>query len=261
MKSLIRSATTFGLVGSTLLASWLGSTLNVLALTQEQIINKLNGVPVYTIGNNKEILLQAGQNNQTIFVTYMSHQQAQQVVEGIKEADPSKDVEVITLPLGKVYELVKEKEKNQSQKPPDAFTFVPLEKEIPSALSLLKEDNPKAEVFPGIPLFYAMVTIDNKQSFLSIKDGEKSLTPFYFEKQSLQNLVENLKKQQPELASSVEIKVTPLGGIVETFENSQNKKEQEEFAESVVLIPSEESAAILRTLLQQKNQGQGTQSQ
>ena len=102
-----------------------------------------------------------------------------------------------------------------------------------------------------------MVTVDNQKSFLSIRDGEKSLTPFYFEKESLQNLIENIKKQQPDIASSIEIKVTPLGGIVETFENS---KDQEEFAKSVVLVPSQESAEVLRKLRQQNNQEKGAKS-
>ncbi len=256
MKSFIRWSITLGLVGSSILTSWLGSTLDVLALTPEQIVQKLNRIPVYTIGNSKEILL-SDNNNKKVFVTYLSHQDAKQVVDEIIEKDPERQVEVITLPLGKVYELLKEKEKSQSQEPPDLFTFIPIKDQLPSALSILKQENPKVEEFPGIPLFYGMVTVNNQQTFLSVKEGKNSLTPFYFEKESLQQLIENIKKQQPELASSIEVKVTPLGGIVSAFESDDQK--QEDFVESVVLVPSQESAKRLMQIMQsqeQVNQGQ-----
>lgn len=248
MKSFIRWTITLGFVGSSVLTSWLGSTLNVLALTPEQIMQKLNQIPVFTIGNNKEILL-SDNNDKKVFVTYMSHQDAQQVVEQISKQDPERKVEVVTLPLGKVYELLKEKEKSQSQDPPDMFTFIPLKDQLPLALSILKQENPKVEEFPGIPLFYGMVTVNNQETFLSVKDGEQSLTPFYFEKESLQQLIENIKKQQPDLASSITVKVTPLGGIVSALESDDQK--QEDFIKSIVFVPSQESADMIMKLRQQ----------
>lgn len=252
MKSFIRSSITLGLVGgSVMIYSLFNSSLSVLALTPEQIVEKLNQIPVFTIGNSKEILLSTDNNKKT-FVTYLSHQDAQQVVEQITKENPESKVEVITIPLGKVYELLKNKEKSRSQEPPDLFTFIPLKKQLPSALSILKQENPSAKNFPGIPLFYGMIKVDEQETFLSVKDGERSFTPFYFERESLQKLIENIRLQQPKFASSIEVKVTPLGGIVSAFES--NDKKQEDFVKSVVLIPSQESAKKLLETFKQNQQ-------
>ena len=51
MNSLMRWSTTLGLVGSTVLATWLGQTLKVLALPTDDVIKILQGVPVFTISD------------------------------------------------------------------------------------------------------------------------------------------------------------------------------------------------------------------
>ncbi|MGP0128718.1 MAG: Tic22 family protein [cyanobacterium endosymbiont of Rhopalodia musculus] len=240
MKSFIRSSVILGLVGSSvLISSLLDSSLNVLALTPKQIVEKLNQIPVFTIGNSNEILLST-EDDRRAFVTYLSHQDAQQVVKEITKENPETKVEVITIPLGQVYELLKNKEKSQSQEPPDLFTFVPLKAQLKSALSILREEDPNIESFPGIPLFYGMVKVDKQDTFLSVQDGKESFTPFYFERESLQKLIENIRLKQPEFASSIKVKVTPLGGIVSAFESDDKKKE--DFVKSVILVPSQESA-------------------
>ncbi|WP_267383484.1 Tic22 family protein [Cyanobacterium sp. uoEpiScrs1] len=249
MKLFIHRSITIGLiVSSIIISSLLDNKFNALALTPEQIMQKLNQIPVFTIGNSKEILL-SDNDNKKIFVTYLNHQDAQQVVENITKENPERQVKVITIPLGKVYQLLKDKQKSESQGPPDLFTFVPGKKQLTSALSILKKEDPTADTFPGIPLFYGMVTVDKKKTFLSINYDKESFTPFYFERESLQKLIETIKKQQPELASSIEVKVTQLEGILSAFE--KNDKEQERFAKSVVLVPSEDSAKKLLEILKE----------
>lgn len=207
MKSFICSSITLGLAGSSVITCLvLNYRLSVLALTPEQIFQKLNQMPVRTIGNSKKI-----------FVTYMSHQDAQQVAEQITKENPKSKVEVMTILLGMVYELLKSQYKSKAQKPPDLFTFIPFKKQLPSALSILKKESPRSRNFTEIPLFYGMIKSNRQENFLSVKDGEKNFTPFYFKRESLQRLIKNIRLQQPKFASSIKVKGTPLGGIVSAF--------------------------------------------
>jgi Tic22-like family len=217
MKSFICSSITLGLAGSSVITCLvLNYRLSVLALTPEQIFQKLNQMPVRTIGNSKEILLSVD-NHKKIFVTYMSHQDAQQVAEPITKENPKSKVEVMTILLGMVYELLKSQYKSKAQKPPDLFTFIPFKKQLSSALSILKKESPRSRNFTKIPLFYGMIKSNRQENFLSVKDGEKNFTPFYFQRESLQRLIKNIRLQQPKFASSIKVKGTPLGGIVSAF--------------------------------------------
>jgi nickel transport protein len=49
MKALVRWGTTIGLIGSTIATSLFAGGLSALALTQQQIVEKLSSVPVFTI--------------------------------------------------------------------------------------------------------------------------------------------------------------------------------------------------------------------
>ena len=251
MKSFIRHSIALGLIGSSVVTFWLNSTLNVLALTPKEIVKKLNQIPVYTIGNNKEVLL-SHKDNQEIFVTYMSYQDAREVVESITQDNPERQVKVVTLPLGQVYELLRHKLDNKSKGPPDSFLFVPLKEQISPAKSIFKREYP-GQQFEGIPLFYGTVTVDKQETFLSVESKKEDVTPFYFERESLEKLIENIKQQQPEFASSIEVKVTSLFAVLTSLEaNKQGKK----FGESVVLVPSLEAAKKLLETRQQSRQAE-----
>lgn len=217
MKPFICSSITLGLAGSSVMTCLvLNYRLSVLALTLAQIVQKLNQMPVFTIGNSKEILLSVD-NNQKIFVTYMSHQDAQQVVEQITKENPKSKVEVMTIPLGMIYEFLKSQYKSKAKKLPDLFTFIPYKKQLPSALSILKKEYPRSRNFTEITLFYGMIKLNKQKTFLSVKDGEKNFTPFYFKRESLRRLIKNIRLQQAKFASSIKVKGTPLGGIVSAF--------------------------------------------
>ncbi len=99
----------------------------------------------------------------------------------------------------------------------------------------------------GVPLFVAKAGDD--QGYLTIKQNEREIIPFFFEEDQVQKLIENFKKNQPDLASSVVVEVVPLEGMIAALQEGED-----EMLTKIVLWPSQESLEFLRSNMPQQNQ-------
>ena len=100
MNSLMRWSTTLGLVGSTVLATWLGQTLKVLALPTDDVIKILQGVPVFTISDAQGAPLVAiGEGNKKVTGVFMSQQEAQNFFNQLKKQKPDVAAKAVELVL------------------------------------------------------------------------------------------------------------------------------------------------------------------
>lgn len=239
MKSLFRWSATVGLVSSTLLASWLGGNLKALALPEQQIIEKLQGVPVFTLADEKGVpLVAVVENDKKVTGVFISQEDAKAFLQQLQKDNPevAQKVKVQPVSLGQVYKL------QNSQKETDGLiiSYVPDETEVESAKKLLSANG--QEYQGGVPLFVAKAGED--QGFLTISQNEQQVIPMFFEEASVKAMVEQFKKQKPELASTVKIEVIPLESVIETLKNSEDQ-----MLNKIVLIPSQETMNFIRTNL------------
>lgn len=239
MKSLVRWSATLGLVGTTLLGSFFGGNLRALALTEQQVMEKLQTVPVFTVTDGEGSPLVASipnQNNQNEAVAgvFISQGDAEAFVERLKREKPElgNQVRVVPVSLAEVYQL-----DQQSQNQPNGldFAYIPVQRQVQSAQQLLGQ----GQEFRGVPLFVAKG--GQQGGYLTIQQEGQQVIPFFFDKEQLQNLVNRFKEQQPNLASSVQIQVVPLEGIINTLQTQDNPQ-----LEQILLIPSQESLQFLR---------------
>jgi nickel transport protein len=239
MKSLVRWSATLGLVGTTLLGSFFGGNLRALALTEQQVMEKLQTVPVFTVTDGEGSPLVASipnQNNQNEAVAgvFISQRDAEAFVERLKREKPElgNQVRVVPVSLAEVYQL-----DQQSQNQPNGldFAYIPVQQQVQSAQQLLGQ----GQEFRGVPLFVAKG--GQEGGYLTIQQEGQQVIPFFFDKEQLQNLVNRFKEQQPNLASSVQIQVVPLEGIINTLQTQDNPQ-----LEQILLIPSQESLQFLR---------------
>ncbi|WNZ45875.1 hypothetical protein Q2T42_29215 [Leptolyngbya boryana CZ1] len=249
MKSLVRWSTTAALVGGTLMGTLVGG-LQALALTPEQISQKLRAVPVFTIANNQGAPLVAqppnGQKGNPVAGVFISQKDAAAFLENLKAKNPAlaKDVRVVPVSLAEVYQL------NQgAQGKPDKldFAYVPTKQQVDSAVAILKQGGQQVSQFNGTPLFVARA--GKEKGFLTIQEGNQSVIPMFFNKEDLQPLVDRFKQQKPDLAATVDIQVFPLEGVMEAM-----KKEKDPQLDKIVLIPPRETIEFVRS--QQPQQGQ-----
>nr|WP_049858464.1 Tic22 family protein [Gloeothece citriformis] len=243
MKSIFRWSAALGLVSSTLLTPWLGGNFKALALPEQQIIERLQAVPVFTLADDKGVpLVAVVENDQKVTGVFISQEDAKAFLEQLKKDNPqvAEKVKVQPVSLGQVYKL------QNSQKEPDGLivSYVPDETEVESAKKLLSESG--KEYQGGVPLFVAKAGED--QGYLTINQNNQQVIPMFFEKASVTAMVEQFKKQKPDLASTVKIEVIPLESVIETLESSDDQ-----MLNKIVLVPSQETMNFIRANLPNQN--------
>jgi len=246
MKSLIRWSATASLIGATLVGSVLAGALEVLALTPDQIMQKLRPVPVFTIANSEGAPLvaspQNGQKGNPVAGVFISQKDAEAFLSNLRTRSPdiAKNVKVVPVSLAEVYKMnTANQGKNDSEKL--VFTVVPSRQQVDTAQTLLKQSGAK-EQFNGTPLFVARGGAD--KGYLTIQQGDRAIIPMFFKKEELQNLMDRFKKQDPKIASTLEVQVLNLEGVLEVMRTKNDPQ-----LDQIMLIPPRESLEFVRSNL------------
>ena len=253
MKSLQRWGVRLGVFSGALAGFFMGVTSQSLALPQEQIVQKLQQVPVFTIADqNGAPLVASGDNNGRVTGVFISQQDAKAFVNRLKEEKPElgQKVQVVALSLGEIYQLEQQQQnqqENQQQADSLNFAYVPMEEQVQSALSVLQSQGEQVENFQGVPLFIARSS--QEQGYLTVQQNGQQMIPLFFEKQQLEGMIDQFKQNQPEKASSVEIDVITLEGMVQTLEEQDDQQ-----LNQIVLVPSQESMQFIQSVQQQQQQ-------
>ena len=250
MRLRARQSATFAFIGSAIVGSAFVSGLPAQALPLDQIVQKLEPVPVFMIIDDKGVPLVAtilnGNKKHAIVGIFIKEKDAEEFVDQLKTKNPdlAKTAKVIPVSLGKVYKL---EQANESKPDAPTFTYVPEQQDVKAALSVLQQNGQKVNRFSGTPLFVAK-TGKNKD-YLSIKQNNQEEIPFFFNQNELQSLVERFKQQKPNIASTVTIEVVSLEDLLQTLKTRNNAGLSE-----VVLVPPKESLDYVRSLQSNQNQ-------
>ncbi|GAA6622283.1 Tic22 family protein [Scytonema sp. NUACC26] len=249
MKSLVRWSTTVTLVGSTLLATIFSGTVPVLALTEQQIKEKLDPVPVFLITNNKGVPLtrtipanaQNGQQNapkKDVSVTdvFMSGQEAQAFVNELRSAkgkDPKmaemlKSLQVTPVPLGLIYQRLRDAG-NKADRP--VFAFQPGKQDLEGAMTLLRQSGKNVQQFPSVPVF---IVRSPEKGYVSVKRkaDNKEMIPLFLSKKDAQGLLEQIKAQVPK----ADIQVVDIDNVIKTL-----REKNDAWLSQVAIVPSSDS--------------------
>lgn len=251
MKSFARWSATLGLIGGTLLTSWLGQILPALALPQEEVIKLLQPVAVFTLADTKGVplvgVVKDKEGKDALITTvFISRQDAQQFFQQLQKDKPeiANKFQVQIVSLGDVYKL----ESTNASKP-DRLNFIyqPMQDEVEVAKKLLSENGQQYQ--GGVPLFVARG--GKEQGYLTIQQNNEAIIPVFFEKEQLQPMVDQFKKQNPDLASTVKIEVIPLEAMLATL-----GEKNDDVLKKFRLWPSQETIKYIQSLQTQQNQTQ-----
>ena len=254
MKALVRWGVTLGLVGSTLLGTVFIGNVPVLALSEQQIKEKLDGVPVYLITNDKGLPLSRplpeAQNGQkpggSVTGVYLSRQEAQAFINELRNAkgkDPKieemvKSLQVTAVPLGVIYQQL-QASKNQPNRL--LFAFKPVDQEIKGAVDLLRQSGQKVDQFKSVPVFAVRFAPDKGYVPIKLTSDKEQLIPLFLSKQDAQGLLNQVKPQFPK----ADIQVIDVDGVIKTLQDKNDT-----WLNQVVLVPSQESREYIKTLPQ-----------
>lgn len=247
MKSLIRWSAKITVASSALLGALLLNGLSVLALTPEQITQKLGPIPVFTLTDDKGAPLVSnppqGQKANPISRVFLSQKDAQDFLARLKAEKPdlAKTLQVRPLSMAEVYELKQKSKNNPTQLD---FVYIPTRKQSEAALAIANTAGAKLPAFPGTPLFVARAGTDKEKGLLTIQQGNETAIPMFFEKEQLQTFIDRFKQSQPDLAKTADIQVLIFENILEAMQSTQ----KDPSLEQLMLIPNTEAIQFLQTL-------------
>ncbi len=254
MKSLMRFGTSLGLIGTAVVGAMVIGSARAQALPDNQIIEKLQPIPVFTITNQQGAPLvaspQQGESGAPVAGVFMSQQDAQAFLTRLGSNNPDlvRGVQVVPISLGDVYKMSRQRGNPQDRL---EFAYIPTQQQVDVAKQLLTQrGGPNAANFQGVPLFIAKGGRDN--GYLTIQQGNEKIIPVFFEKQGLQNLIDRFKQQQPNEAVNVTIEVINLEGMIQTLQQSNDQQ-----LNKLVLIPSRDALASIQAYLQNQARANG----
>jgi hypothetical protein len=246
MNLLVRWGTTLTIVGSTLLTAVFSGNAPVLALTEQQIKEKLDPVPVFLITNNQGVPLTRtvpnnGQNAQqkkdaTVTDVFMNGQEAQAFINQLrnvqgkdpKMAEMVKSLQVTPVPLGMIYERLRENAKKPESL---VFAFNPGKQDLEGAMSLLRQTGKEVKQFPSVPVF---IVRSPEKGYVSVKkkNNNEEVIPVFLGQKDAQALLNQVKQQVPK----AEIQVVDIDGIIQTL-----RAKNDAWLNQVTIVPSSET--------------------
>ncbi|MBC6420726.1 MAG: hypothetical protein GDA43_02685 [Hormoscilla sp. SP5CHS1] len=248
MKNLLaRWGVTLSLMCTTLLGTVALTSMQARALPEQNVVQKLRRVPVFTITNAEGaplVVEVADEENQASIVgVFISKQAAEAYVQRLKSQNPEvgNAVQVVPLSLAEIYQR---SQKNNEDR--IVFELVPVKEQVEAALSLLRQEGQEVERFLGVPLFFARGGEDG--GLLTVQRGENQEVPFFFNKEDLQVLLDKLKETNPNQIPNIEIDVVNLLQVIRTLKTKDDPQ-----LNQVVLVPSRESVKYLRSLQSSQN--------
>jgi hypothetical protein len=263
MKSLMRWGATLSLVGGILFNPLaIGGNQIALALTNEQVVERLQPVPVFTFLDNEQNFLvtrpsDAAAGTPPIVYMFISQQAAQQFLTELKQKNPEQanGFQVTPVPLSLAYEMAR---RDQNQENPVQVAFIAVQQQVEAARAVLQQTGGNAEQFRGVPLFIAKSSED-EGVYLTTRRNNQELIPVYFSREDVQAMIDQLRQTQPDLANKVTIQVINLEGLIQNLQSSDNTA-----LNQILLIPSQETRTFIRSLAPaqgQPAQGQPAQGQ
>jgi hypothetical protein len=216
------------------------------ALPEAQIVEKLRGVPIFTVtiaktpnGNRDFVWESESKSPKARLYTraFIGMRDAQAFLKLFQKEQPQvgKSAQVSPIPLSAVYKMqleAKQKSKNMG------FMFVPTEQQIKNALTILKEPYKKNINYP-VPLF--VVTVKDKNQNVAIQRND--MTQMFFDKQEAQQWLRTARQQNPKLAAKAQITVESLQNMLESLHKINHPQQQK-----LVFVPSRENVEIVRRI-------------
>ncbi len=225
-----------------------GANLSALALPPEQVRSTLASIPVFTLTDSEGKPLVAtipDTNNasaapDSVAGVFISQQDANTFLQELRTRNPEvgNNIQVVPVSLAEVNDLANE---SRTQPNPITFTFIPQQRQVEQATTIIRQANPQIQEFNGVPLFAARAGQD--QGYLTISVNNQQVIPFFFEREQLDEMIARFRQDQPNVAATIQVQVIPLEGVIQTLQTSDNQD-----LAKIVLWPSREAIQFVQSL-------------
>lgn len=236
------------LLGSLLSAALLWPGLPAFALSEKEVITKLNAIPAFSIVDNKgkPLLLTPKTDKNVAYLNfYLDADIAQKAMEVFQtqNASAAKNYRIGLVSLGQAYKIAKEQAKKKDNKV--RFQFLSNSKDLSMATELAQKKDPKMKNFVGVPLFFVSGGSDpKKQGILTLKRDGKEYLPMFFSEDDLQKNLVQLKQSGKNLPKELSIQVATLDAIVGTMLGGKSDAD----AGKITFVPAKSAIEYVQKL-------------
>ncbi|MEL6385675.1 MAG: Tic22 family protein [Cyanobacteria bacterium J06626_18] len=209
---------------------------SALALTEQQILEKLNNVPVFLIVNGEGQSLTASVNNEEteiqVPIVFINSAEAENFLTQAEsdQAEFAGDANIAVLPLSELYT-----EASVQLDGPNSLVYIPSTESVDQASDIVNTE------VQGVPLF-AAVNAENDQYLLT----NNETLPMFFSLQDLQAQLSPLIEQNPDLEGRIDIDVVSFEAILENM--STNDSELNQLLELIQFVPSSQTLQYIQSL-------------
>ena len=236
MQGIFSRLASTGLTGMAIVGGALMAPDPALALSEQEILGKLESIPVFLIvnGDGQSLTASVGEAEDPIQVplVFIDSIEAENFLTAAAEENSPivEGAQLAVLPLNQVYS-----EASSQLDSPDSLVYVPSVQSVQQAAAIAQQE------FEGVPL-YAAVDLDQGQYLLT----SDNTLPMFFSLEDLQSQVSDLLETNPAMGESIGVEVTTFEGILRNM--AANDADLDTFLELVQFVPSSETLEYLDSL-------------
>jgi acylphosphatase len=215
------------------------------ALSENQILEKLQGIPVFTLTDKSGAPLTATANSNdgkksNYTGAYTSRKEAQAFLQTIQKKDPNlaKQLQIRAVRLSELYKIQSSTDKKLE------IAYVGSQQQVNSALAIVQKNDRSIKSFNGVPLFVARA--GKPAGYITVESNGKKVVPLFFDREQLQPYIEKFKKERPDLAATTEIQVITLEGLISSLRTKSSDSRAAALYSQILLYPSQEAIDYLR---------------
>ncbi len=190
-------------------------------LTLDQVVEKLNSIPVFVLINDKGQPVVSTLKGKSVVAVFVSPRDAKSFLEdAISNGKIPKDqlatVKVAGLPLGDLYRRTKSVGEDKLN-----IGLVGASSEQGVANAEAKKIDSKVVFFDKTPLYAGKV---KGSGYLSFANSGKTVIPLFFSRADLEAKIAESVKARPEMKDKIDIELTSLEGIISLIETADFKQ-------------------------------------
>jgi hypothetical protein len=242
IKSLLKLAASASLIGAIFLSPI--ANINAEAATEKEVFEKLGGVPVFTITDDKGTPILGSVNqeasaenaNRQLLLFFLNPDDATALINQIKTSNPQvgSKAQVIVRSMNDAYQVIQDNKDEAI-----AFQIVPSQTSLDAARKILVAQGKPPEQLPNVPVFFATGGKDSAEGgLLTLEQDGQQIVPFFFEQKDLEGLIARARQEQADV-SNTSIQVTSLFQVLDSMisDNDAATRDTERFT----FVPSRQA--------------------
>lgn len=238
MKSITRKLSNLCLASVAILSSILLLPQSAFALTEQEILEKLNNIPVFLIVNSAGQSLTASVDNEEteadlqVPIVFINPAEAEVFLEREQEEESEfvAEARIAVLTLSDVYS-----EASTQLEDINTLVYIPSSEAVNQASALLDRE------IQGVPLF-AAINLESEQYLLT----SDNTLPMFFSLQDLQSQLSPLLESNPDIEDSIGVEVVSFETILRTMASDDPQLDQ--FLELIQFVPASRTLEYIQSL-------------